>query len=150
MLENDKSKGTGAKTTSSTEAAAPNSMNANQSLSVILLVEDDPLVRVQIADALRDAGWDVLEANSGERAVLLLQSGQQIDVVFTDIQLSGSLSGWDVAEEGRSVQSAMPVIYASGNSADHSRSVPNSLFFEKPYDPLAVVEACRRFRRTDI
>jgi len=125
-------------------------MNASRTFGVILLVEDDALVRVQIADALRDAGWNVLEAGSGERAVVLLQSGQQIDVVFTDIQLAGSLSGWDVAEQGRTAQAAMPVIYTSGNSVDRSRRVHDSLFFEKPYNPLEVVEACRRLRRADI
>src|SRR5690242_6978400 len=125
-------------------------MEGGQSLGVVLLVEDESLVRVAIADALRNAGWDVLEASSGEKAVLLLQSGQQIDVVFTDIQLAGSLSGWDVAEEGRFARSALPVIYTSGNSVDRSRRVHGSLFFEKPYEPLEVVEACRRLSRSDI
>jgi CheY-like chemotaxis protein len=70
-----------------------------------------------------------------------------IDVVFTDIQLAGSLSGWDVAEEGRTAQAVMPVIYTSGNPVDRSRRVHDSLFFEKP---LEVLEACRRLRRADI
>jgi CheY-like chemotaxis protein len=122
-------------------------MNASQAFGVILLVEDDALVRVQTADALRHAGWEVLEASSGERAIALLQSGQQIDVIFTDIQLAGALSGWDVADEGRSAEAAMPVIYISGKSADRSRRVSDSLFFEKPYDSFEVVAACRRLRQ---
>ena len=121
-------------------------MNTSESLGVILLVEDEWLVRDEIAGVLRLAGWDVLEVNSGERAVALLRSGQHIDVVFTDIQLAGALSGWDVAMEGRASQSAMPVIYTSGNSADRSHMVEGSLFFDKPYKPAKVVEACRRLR----
>jgi CheY-like chemotaxis protein len=125
-------------------------MNASQTFGVVLLVEDDALLRVQIADALRDGGWGVLESSSGDLAIALLQSGRQIDVVFTDIQLAGALNGWDVAEQGRSAEATMPVIYTSGNSLDRSRRVQDSLFFEKPYDPLEVVEACRRLRWADI
>jgi CheY-like chemotaxis protein len=102
-------------------------IKASQSLGVILLVEDEWLVRGEIAEALRGAGWEVLEAGSGERAVALLQSGQHIDVIVTDIQLAGALSGWDVAEQGRELQAAMPVIYAPGNAADRSRRVHNSM-----------------------
>jgi CheY-like chemotaxis protein len=121
-------------------------MNTSQTFGVVLLVEDEWLVRDTAAKALRGAGWEVLEASSGERALVLLQSGQQIDIVFTDIQLAGALSGWDVAERGRESQAAMPVIYTSGNSVDRSRRVQDSLFFEKPYDPAKVADACCRLR----
>jgi CheY-like chemotaxis protein len=121
-------------------------MCANRASWVVLIVEDEALVREIIASGLRDAGWQVLEASSGESAILLLKSGQEIDVIFTDIQLAGALSGWDVAEQGRVSQAAMPVIYTSGNSVDRSRRVQNSLFFDKPYDALAVIDACHRFR----
>ena len=62
-------------------------MNTSQNLGAILLVEDEWLVRDEIAERATPAGWDVLEVSSGERAVALLKSGQQIDVIFTDIQL---------------------------------------------------------------
>ncbi len=87
---------------------------------------------------------DVLEARSAEGAIAYLQAGHRIDVVFTDIQLAGELTGWDVAERSRAAGVDVAVIYASGNSLDRSRRVANSLFFEKPYEPAAVVEACHR------
>ena len=121
-------------------------MNISQSLGVVLVVEDELLVRDEIAEALRDAGWEVVEASSGETAILFLQSGRQIDVIFTDIQLAGDLSGWDVAERGREAHGAMPVIYTSGNAADRSRRVDPSLFFGKPYQTAEVVKACGRLR----
>jgi CheY-like chemotaxis protein len=121
-------------------------MNIGQSLGVVLLVEDEPLLRDDIAEALRDAGWEVLEASSGETAIVFLQSGRQIDVILTDIQLAGVLSGWDVAERGRQAHAATPVIYTSGNSADRSRRVEPSLFFAKPYQTADIVKACRRLR----
>ncbi len=109
---------------SATQTALGALMNTSESLGAILLVEDELLVRDEIAGVLRIAGWDVLEVNSGERAVALLRSGQHIDVIFTDIQLAGALNGWDVAEHGRATQAAMPVIYTSGNSVDRSRKHP--------------------------
>src|SRR5690349_17485997 len=127
-------------------------MHASQNLGVLLLVEDEALVRVEIARALRDAGWDVIETGSGKHAVVFLQSGQQIDVIFTDIQLQGDLTGWDVAEAGRASRAKMPVLYTSGNAVNRSRRVQGSLFFEKPYDCIEVVKACRRLclRKADI
>jgi CheY-like chemotaxis protein len=150
MLENNKSEGTAdSKLRSKLSASAflPRGSSMQPRLGVVLVVEDEWLVRCQIVEALRDAGWHVLETESGEHAVALLGSTQRIDVIFTDIQLAGPLSGWDVGEQGRSVQATMPVIYASGNSADRSRMVVDSLFFDKPYIASQVVEACRRLRR---
>ena len=111
---------------------------------VVLVVEDEWLMRDAIAQALRSAGWKVLETRSAEDAIAHLEAGQQIDVVFTDIQLAGSLSGWDVAEQFRTARAEMPIIYASGNSLDRSRRVAGSLFFDKPYDATSIVAACRR------
>jgi CheY-like chemotaxis protein len=122
-------------------------MEASGAFGVILLVEDEWLVRAAIADALRVAGWGVLETSSGEDAIVALRSGEQIDLIFTDIRLAGAISGWDVAELGRASQAGLPVIYASGDSVDRSRRVQDSLFFGKPYDLVKVVEACRRLLR---
>jgi hypothetical protein len=73
----------------------------------------------------------------------------EIHVVFTDIQLAGQLTGWDVAEQFRAVRPEAAVIYASGNSVDRSRRVGGSLFFDKPYVPAHVVETCRRLSGSD-
>jgi CheY-like chemotaxis protein len=110
----------------------------------VLVVEDEWLVREVIAVALQCAGWHVLEASSAEDAIALMRAGHRVDLVFTDIQLAGSLCGWDVAEQCRAVQPDLSIIYASGNAADRSRRVAGSLFFDKPYQPAEVVEACRR------
>ena len=111
---------------------------------VALLVEDEWLVREEIADALRKGGWSVLEAASGESALTYLRTGQHIDVVITDIQLAGQLTGWDVAEEFRAARPAIPVVYASGNSHENPRKVQGSVFFNKPYCTSDLLEACSR------
>lgn len=109
----------------------------------VLVVEDEWFVRAEIAERLRDAGFDVLEADSGERAVEVAQNGHAVDVVFTDIRLGGPLNGWDVGEAFRSARPEVGVIYASGAVIEPPREVEESRFFAKPYDPSAVVAACR-------
>jgi CheY-like chemotaxis protein len=68
--------------------------------------------------------------------------------MFTDIQLAGQLSGWDVADELRGLQPDLPIIYTSGNVRDHSREVRGSLFFYKPYDTANIIDACDRLTAT--
>lgn len=110
----------------------------------VLVVEDEWLVRDLIVQNLRAADWQVLQTGTAEDAIAHAQARHSIDVVFTDIQLAGPLTGWDVAEEFRAVRADVPIIYASGNVVDRSRRVPNSLFFEKPYELFEIVEACHR------
>jgi CheY-like chemotaxis protein len=112
---------------------------------VVLVVEDDSLVRENVVCAFQDAGWEVWAAGSGESALALLrQATRAVDTVFTDIQLNGSLSGWDVAIAVRQASPDAAIIYTSGNSVDRMRQVANSLFFAKPYDPAAIIAAAER------
>jgi hypothetical protein len=69
-----------------------------------------------------------------------------IDIVFTDIHLIGSASGWDVAERVRADRPNVSVLYTSGKSIDRGRCVPGSAFLAKPYLYDAVVNACDRLR----
>ncbi len=109
-----------------------------------LVVEDEVLVRCDIVSLLREQNWLVLETAWGETAIELLPA-QQIDVVFTDIQLGGWINGWDVAEEARKGQPGVDVIYTSSKMTDPSRRVERSLFFPKPYAADDVVAACQKF-----
>ncbi|HUI98539.1 MAG TPA: response regulator [Xanthobacteraceae bacterium] len=104
----------------------------------VLVVEDESLVRMVAVDALRDAGFEVLEAADGERALDLYNSAP-VDVLFTDIRLSGGMSGWEVAEQCRSANPALPVIYASAVASAPPRPVRESIWFQKPYTAEQVV-----------
>ena len=95
-----------------------------------------------MAEDFRRAGWQVYESGTAEDAIALVRTGLPIDIVFTDIQLAGQLTGWDVAEQCREVRESVAIIYASGNAADRTRKVDGSLFFDKPYLPEAVIDAC--------
>ena len=100
----------------------------------VLVVEDEWMLRDMVCNHLRESGWHVLEAASGEEALVKLHA-MPVDVVFTDIRLTGSLNGWDVGEACRRKVSDLPVIYTTGYSIEPSREVEGSVFFDKPYDP---------------
>ena len=119
-------------------------MRAQERAITALIVEDDVFVRSDIVSLFREQDWLVLEAAGAEAAIDLLQ-GQQIDVVFTDIQLAGLLTGWDVAEKARKCRPDVDVIYTSSKTMEPSRRVARSLFFAKPYAAGDVVAACQEF-----
>lgn len=110
---------------------------------VVLVVEDEVLVRAMIAQYLRDCDCVVLEADSAEQVAAIGRSGQEVDVLVTDINLRGPGSGWDVAESCRAAQPNMGVVYVSGNSVDLLRCVSGSLFFNKPYLDADILHACQ-------
>ena len=102
----------------------------------VLIVEDEWLLRLELASALEEAGWTVLEAESGERALSILDQRPSLNVLITDIRLGGTTNGWDVADAARAVSPLLPVIYVSANKPDTDRQVTHSTFFSKPV-PLA-------------
>lgn len=112
--------------------------------SVILVVEDDFFVRIDIADFLRESGYVVVETESGEEAIALRESGMSIDIVFTDINLAGRVTGWDVAERFRIDHPNLPILYTSGKIIEPERRVPGSVFLSKPYQRGEVLIACGR------
>ena len=87
----------------------------------VLVVEDDFFVRCDVAGCLQDAGYTVIETESGEAAIALCKSEITIDIVFTDINLGGTATGWDVAKRFRSEQPDMPVVYMSAQAIDRDR-----------------------------
>ena len=113
---------------------------------VVLVVEDEFFVRCDIASCLRDAGYVVVETDSGEEAMAMCKSDMSIDMVFTDINLVGTASGLDVAECYRMERPDVPVLYTSGKVIDERRRVPRSLFIPKPYRSIEVLDAFQRLR----
>lgn len=111
--------------------------------AVVLVVEDDWLLRQAMVIEMRNAGWQVLEASTGE-AALSLPEMSTIDLVVTDIRLAGEMTGWDVAQGLRSRFSDLPVVYVSGNDVENDRMVSHSVFLGKPCTPDDLMRACRR------
>jgi len=110
----------------------------------VLVVEDDFFVRCDVAGCLREAGYTVIETESGEDAIALCKSEMTIDMVLTDINLGGPATGWDVAKRFRSEQPDLPVVYMSAQAIDRDRCVPGSVFVAKPYQHVDILSACQR------
>lgn len=115
-------------------------MGAHQTPTV-LIVEDEPLVCEITSEEFRDAGFRVVTAADSDAALELLASEKAIDLLFTDIRLPGNLDGWSIADAARGMRPDIPVIYATGFSAEQMRMVDGALFFKKPYKPAAIIAA---------
>lgn len=113
-------------------------------LVVVLVVEDDSLIQDVIGDALSEGGFKVEIVGNGEEAAeRLRRSKDTYRALVTDINLSGQLSGWDVAKLAREINPEIPVIYMTGAGADQwpSHGVPGSIMLNKPFAPVQVVTA---------
>jgi CheY-like chemotaxis protein len=109
----------------------------------ILVVEDDPLVRELVVEALREEGFDVIHARDGEEALEWCRR-LVADALVTDVRLPGKVDGWQIAERCREHDPDLPVIYATGYSPVQPRPVPGSRFLQKPYNPDQIVQAVRQ------
>ena len=101
-------------------------------MGLAVVVEDEWAIRMQIADTLESMGWETCEFASGEQAVQFLKKGRSIDLLVTDIRLSGPVTGWEVADVYRTAYPQVKVFYCSGNPAIQARQVPGSVFLPKP------------------
>jgi len=112
---------------------------------VLIIVEDDELVRLTLADALADAGFEVLEAAEATSALALVCDRPDIAAMLTDINLPGGIDGFALARAARRIRPILPVVYASGRFAadEGGRAVEGAVFLAKPF-PVAL--ACRTLR----
>ena len=113
-------------------------------MPLILLVEDEDLIREMLVDALEAAGFSTLVAADARRAVELFEdNGDEIRGLVTDINLDDGKNGWELAREAREHASDLPVVYISGASGHEwaSLGVPNSLMITKPFAPAQIVVA---------
>lgn len=113
-------------------------------LPIILVVEDDQLIQSLVAEALSDGGFDTVVAASGEEALTLLQGDKgKYRALVTDINLTGKMDGWEVAQHAREIEPGFPVVYMSGAAAADwtSKGVPNSIMLAKPFAPAQLLTA---------
>ena len=102
----------------------------------VLLVEDEALISMLVSDWLSELGFDVHEARTAGEALDYLDAGNAVDVLFTDINLPGGMTGAELARKARALKPELPVVYASGRyrGDDLDDLVPDSAFMPKPYD----------------
>lgn len=109
---------------------------------VILLVEDDVLVRFTTADILREAGFDVLEAVDSSEALALLTTGHPLNLVITDIRMPGRMDGVQLASVIKATRPNLPIALLSSHldRTDHDADA----FVPKPYDVDQLVGVVKR------
>jgi CheY-like chemotaxis protein len=112
-------------------------MNVPVAAPRILVVEPDILARTLVAAYLRECGYQVDEAATGEEALAVLESGRAIDIVFAEVNLPGTLDGFTLAQRARRARSAVKVILTTGaeRTADQAgRLCEHGPLLAKPYD----------------
>jgi DNA-binding response OmpR family regulator len=117
-------------------------------LKSILVVEDEVLIRLAIAEFLRECGYKVHEATHAAEAVAVLESPEvSVDVVFSDVVMPGEMDGFGLARWVRANRPGVEVILTS--TVDRSAEVAGMLceagpLMKKPYEPQSVVERIKQ------
>lgn len=106
----------------------------------VLVVEDEVLIRLLLAEALRQDGCDVMEAASADEALALLAATEAPDVIVTDIRMPGRASGLDLAARARRHNPRTKVVVASACLPEDSQSGVADAFLTKPFGLREVVE----------
>jgi CheY-like chemotaxis protein len=102
----------------------------------ILVVEDELLVRMCAASCLMQAGFDVIEAADGDEARCAFEARGDIALLFTDVDMPGSLDGLSLAREIRRRRPGLPVIVTTGKVTPREDQMPSGgRFLAKPYVP---------------
>ena len=110
----------------------------------VLVVEDDAIILMDVADQLRDEGFTIYEAANADIAVQLLSDHPDIRLVFTDIDMPGSMDGLKLAAAIRDRWPPVKLIVTSGRYGTTKPSLPaGSMFFTKPYSHRDVVKSMR-------
>jgi CheY-like chemotaxis protein len=113
--------------------------------AVVLVVEDEPLLRMAAVSFLEDAGFEVIEAADADEAIKFLESRNNIRLIFTDIDMpSGSMNGLRLAKAVRDRWPPVEIIIVSGHQVPHATELPErSRFFPKPYNEAEMVSTMR-------
>jgi CheY-like chemotaxis protein len=111
---------------------------------VVLIVDDEVLVADIVEAGLREAGFEVVIALSGEEAVAVLEDqAATIRGLVTDVNLGNGMTGFDLGHRARELLPELPVLYMTGDNAHEwsSQGVPNSVLIPKPFVAAQIVNA---------
>jgi CheY-like chemotaxis protein len=112
--------------------------------AVVLVVEDEMLLRMRVVDMVEDAGYTPLEAVDADEAVAILESRSDIALLFTDIQMPGSMDGLGLAHCVHDRWPPIKIILVSGQVTPTAIDIPaDSRFFGKPLENKAMIAQLR-------
>lgn len=126
-------------------ARAEREWSVLNSKRVLLVVEDNALMRMSAIDLVLSAGYEVLVARDADEAIRILETCSGIDLVFSDVQMPGTMDGIEFAHRVRERWPPVKLVVASGKVLPHASSLLDGCqFFTKPYSEAAVVGAIVR------
>ena len=113
---------------------------------LVLVVEDEPLMLMDALDLVTEAGFEAIGAKNADEAIRILESRSDIRVVFTDVNMPGSMDGIKLAHAVRNRWPPIEIIVTSGlNLVDVQQLLPErGIFFPKPYEPAQIASALHR------
>jgi CheY-like chemotaxis protein len=112
--------------------------------NAVLIVEDEPILRMQAADVVEEAGFVPVEAKDADEAIVILKSRSDIVLLFTDIHMPGSIDGLKLAHFVRDRWPPIKIIVVSGRvTLSKSDMPPGGRFFGKPFEASRMVSALR-------
>jgi CheY-like chemotaxis protein len=115
-----------------------------KTLPIVLVVEDEPLLRMLAVEAVEAAGFVAIEARDADEAVAVLESRSDISLLFTDIDMPGSMNGLKLAHAVRGRWPPIKILVVSGKVRLQSSELPSSSrFVGKPYRAAAMVAELR-------
>ncbi|ARP62108.1 response regulator [Mesorhizobium sp. WSM1497] len=110
----------------------------------VLVVEDEPLILLDVETALQEAGFEVVAVTNAAAAIAAFDAEpEKFKGLITDIRLGAGKNGWEVAKHLRQANPTLPVVYMSGDSAIHwgSEGVPESVMVQKPFFMPQIITA---------
>jgi CheY-like chemotaxis protein len=108
---------------------------------IVLIVEDEFLLRMNAAESIGDAGFDVVEAGNADEAIAILEACPGIHVVFTDIEMPGSMDGLKLAKFVKGRWPPIEIVATSGHVKIGVGDLPEGgRFLPKPFRPAQIVE----------
>ena len=120
-----------------TDSTAPPLTVRSEGGETVLIVDDEPSVRMLVIDVLEELGYTALEAEDGATALPILQSGVRIDLLVTDVGLPGGMNGRQVADAARSIRPQLKVLFITGYAENavigHGHLDPGMHVLTKPF-----------------
>ncbi len=112
----------------------------------LLVAEDEPTLTLMMTDVLKDLGYQVLSANSGQQALELVDAGHHFDLLLTDVVMPGRIGGFELARRVRERKPDVPVIYISGYTGFTSSEMGDvqAPLLQKPATPSELAEAIQK------
>ena len=123
------------------------STQAAQEQQVVLVVEDEVLVRMVISDYLRSCGYKVIEATNADEAMIILDHVEiEVDVVFSDVEMPGSMDGFQLSKWLRANRPTIDVILTGSvpRAADAAADLCDSGPLPKPYQPQIAADRIKQ------